>query len=148
MASRYPIYFLDTSIVLLIVRGKELADYIERNYQLRSRPFRPLVSVVSLGEIYTLALRNNWGERKRAVLASLEQELIVVDINRSDVLSTYAEVSCAVPKGTSIGENDLWIAASAKVTGATILTTDKDFDCLYPDHVDRIYINPAEGRPK
>lgn len=29
-----------------------------------------------------------------------------------------------------MGKNDLWIAAAAHVTGATLLTTDADFDHL------------------
>lgn len=29
-----------------------------------------------------------------------------------------------------MGKNDLWIAATAYVTGATLLTTDADFDHL------------------
>lgn len=42
-----------------------------------------------------------------------------------------------------MGDNDLWIAATAKVTGALLLTTDKDFDHLYPVHLQRDWINPV-----
>ena len=46
-----------------------------------------------------------------------------------------------------MGKNDLWIAATAKATGATLLTTDKDFDHLYPGQINRIYIDPASALP-
>ncbi|MCY7311131.1 MAG: hypothetical protein LH619_10160, partial [Chitinophagaceae bacterium] len=42
------------------------------------------------------------------------------------------------PQGKSIktGKNDLWIAATANVAGATLLTTDNDFN-----HLDKTYID-------
>jgi hypothetical protein len=46
-----------------------------------------------------------------------------------------------------MGQNDLGIAAIAKATGATLLTTDKDFDHLHPNHLQRIYIDPASALP-
>lgn len=33
----------------------------------------------------------------------------------------------------NMGKNNLWIAACALATGATLLTTDKDFDHLHPN---------------
>lgn len=35
----------------------------------------------------------------------------------------------------NMGKNDLWIAASAIVLKATLLTTDKDFDHLSPSFI-------------
>lgn len=134
MATEYRHFFLDTNVVLAIIRGKELADYIDRHYSIRANLFRPLISVVTLGELYTLARRRQWGEKKLQHLDLIEQELVVVDINRRDILQAYAEVCCAVP-GKAIGKNDLWIAATTKVTGTTLLTTDKDFLPLSPGQI-------------
>jgi len=41
--------------------------------------------------------------------------------------------------GLSVGKNDLWIAATAKVTESTLVTTDKDFD-----HLEGIYFQLAK----
>jgi len=41
-----------------------------------------------------------------------------------------------------MGKNDLWIAATAAVTGATLLTTDRDFDKLAPRFLAREWIDP------
>ena len=41
-----------------------------------------------------------------------------------------------------MGKNDLWIAATAFVTKATLLTTDKDFDHMHPAFLQRDWINP------
>ena len=56
------IYLLDTSVILPLVRGNELGRYIDRRFGLRSSKQRPLVSVVTLGEVHVLARRNGWGD--------------------------------------------------------------------------------------
>jgi hypothetical protein len=57
-----PIYLLDTSVILPLVRGSALGRYIDQRFRLRSATQRPLVSVVSLGEVRVLAARNGSGE--------------------------------------------------------------------------------------
>jgi tRNA(fMet)-specific endonuclease VapC len=48
--------------------------------------------------------------------------------------------------GTPVGENDTWIAATAHVTGARVLTTDTDFDSLDPTFLARDWIDPKLPR--
>ena len=43
--------------------------------------------------------------------------------------------------GRPLGKNDVWIAATAAVTGARLLTTDKDFDRLDPLFLSRDWID-------
>jgi len=42
-----------------------------------------------------------------------------------------------------MGKNDLWIAATAHVTGATLLTADADFDHLNGAFLNRVLIDDA-----
>jgi len=49
-------FVLDTGIILGYVRGAGYAEYIEKKYRLFSPPNIPLISIVSKGEIYSLAL--------------------------------------------------------------------------------------------
>jgi tRNA(fMet)-specific endonuclease VapC len=74
---------------------------------------------------------------------------VTVDINSDDVIEAYVEVEEAsrrAPGGTILmGKNDLWIAAVTKVTGATLLTCDKDFNHLDPGQISRVYIDPQMG---
>ena len=44
-----------------------------------------------------------------------------------------------------MGKNDLWIAACAKATGATLLTTDKDFDHLDTELLSVEYVDPESA---
>jgi tRNA(fMet)-specific endonuclease VapC len=45
--------------------------------------------------------------------------------------------------GHAMAKNDVWIAATAHVTGAVLLTTDRDFDALHPQLLTLEWINPA-----
>lgn len=95
-----------------------------------------------------LERRLGWGppkvERMREILA----ELIVVDINWEPVMQAYAEIDfwCG-QNGRSLGKNDLWIAATANVTEALLVTTDKDFDPLHGRFLQRQYYDPEATYP-
>ena len=103
---------------------------------------RSLISVVTVGEALALSRRLSWGRSKREALEALLLDLVVVDIS-DEVLDLYAEVDvCLRRAGKPIQQNDMWIAATAIASGAHLLTTDKDFDPLYPAHLDRTWIDP------
>ena len=48
---------LDTNVILYLLRGKAVGQWIRQTYQLDSE--RPLVSMISVGEILALAERQN-----------------------------------------------------------------------------------------
>jgi tRNA(fMet)-specific endonuclease VapC len=135
---------LDTNVLLAFIRAGNLGQRIEEQFQLRSSPFRPLLSVISVGEIHALARRFNWGQSKIDVMATLLDELVWVSIDAEEVIDAYSDVYLACePVGKKIGQNDMWIAATARATGATLLTTDKDFDHLGETLINRIWIDQA-----
>jgi tRNA(fMet)-specific endonuclease VapC len=132
---------LDTNVVLHLLRGNELGVRVDSLFDLRHRADRPLISVVTVGECLALARRWGWGEAKRAALEQLLRELVVVDIQSRDVLERFAELHSWVrANGRALGDNDLWIAATAAVTHAHLITTDADFDPLHPQHLRRTYV--------
>jgi tRNA(fMet)-specific endonuclease VapC len=77
---------------------------------------------------------------------------VTVDINVAEVIDAYVEIdvySQQHPGGArNMGKNDLWIAACAKASGATLLTTDKDFDHLNPGMISVEYVDPASTLPE
>jgi predicted nucleic acid-binding protein len=77
---------LDTNVVLALVRGGTLGQHIDQRFGLRSSRQRPLVSVVSHGEVRVLAQRNRWGEAKLTALSDALDNLVVVDINHPSVI--------------------------------------------------------------
>lgn len=134
---------LDTNVVLHLVRGKATGLALDKEFGLRARPDRPLISVVTVGELLALAARLKWGTKKVALLQELIRELVVVDIRNEPVLKKYAEIDgYLIGKGRKIGDNDIWIAATAAVTGAHLLTSDKDFDPLHDVFLTRLYYDP------
>lgn len=141
-------YLLDTGVLIIYARGKEAAGELERQFQLTQAPFKPVVSVVTVGEVGAFARWRKWSERNLARLHALLSNLVVLDISIPQVLQAYAETAAAcLRNGWAMGNNDLWIAATAHVTGLTLLTTDKDFDPLVGTVLGRVLLDPRTGRP-
>jgi tRNA(fMet)-specific endonuclease VapC len=66
-----------------------------------------------------------------------------VGIDDAEILRAYSVIDAQTTiEGESLGKNDVWIAATAAVTGATLLTTDRDFDRLTPRFIVREWIDP------
>jgi tRNA(fMet)-specific endonuclease VapC len=129
-----PVYLLDTNVVLHLVRGSAVGKELAAAFGLLNSVKRPLVSIVTYGELLLLAARNNWGAEKRAALENALDNLVTVDLNDRAVLSAYVDVqqySRKVPGGSrELNANDAWIVACAKAADATLLTTDRDFSHL------------------
>lgn len=137
-------YLLDTNILLAYVRWQALAQYIEATYQLGKRSQTPIISVVTEAEIRVLAAQNQWGEFKvRMLEEKMLDFLTIVPLPYKDVINAYVEIDDYSRRhGRMMGKNDVWIAATARVENATILTTDHDFDHLHPHLVMREYVDP------
>lgn len=149
------IYLLDTNIIVLNLQKKPLAILIRDELGLEDRTNDAYLSVVSIGEMRSLALQNKWGQSRLATLATYLSNFIALDINVQSVIDRYAEIDAfsqnrltGRPLGTSarnMGKNDLWIAATASFLEITLLTTDKDFDHLHGQFVDVIRIDPKKN---
>jgi tRNA(fMet)-specific endonuclease VapC len=139
--SNSDLLLLDTNILVHWVRQDRTGGHLKSQYALDERTERPLFSTVSEGEIHGLSLCWGWGESKRKSLADLLNELVRFEASLPEVVSAYAQLYWEDQRtGRNTGENDLWIAASAKVIGAVLLTCDRDFLWLSPTHVRVEYI--------
>jgi tRNA(fMet)-specific endonuclease VapC len=127
-------YVLDTSVILNLIRGRELGESIDRAFGLRTAYYRHLVSIVSHGELLVLARRHGWQESKLAALAVALDEVVTLNIDNSAMIEAYVRVeeSCRNAPGgeRKMGQNDMWIAATALHAGLPLITTDKDFRFL------------------
>lgn len=66
--------------------------------------------------------------------------MLIADINIEPIIESYAEIDAYSQNklpgrplpltARNMGKNDLWIAATTSVLGATLLTTDTDFEHL------------------
>jgi tRNA(fMet)-specific endonuclease VapC len=146
-------FVLDTGVVLGYIRAAGYAEYIEKKYAPFVPPNIPLISVVSKGEIYSLAKQFGWGGNKLKTLDELLRKLPTVDISHDQIIQRYSEIDAfslgkdrARPLRSGqtarvMGKNDLWIAATASVLNAALLAIDHDFDHLSSVFLNVIYID-------
>jgi predicted nucleic acid-binding protein len=138
-----PLYFLDTNILIHFVRGTPLWRSISQRYQLLTVVPSPLFSVITEGELQAFALKSNWGSRKRDQLDFILGYFSRQIIDDEKLIRWYATMDEFSERiGHPLGKNDLWIAATAATFGATLLTTDRDFDRLSPQFLTREWIDP------
>jgi predicted nucleic acid-binding protein len=140
LASRSNSNLADTNIL-----ADDLGRQIEQKYRLLANASnaRSLICIVSLGEVRSLAIRWAWGATKLRALEDVLDQFVAIPLEFPGVVESYALIDnfCRT-KGFALGKNDLWIAATARATGARLLTTDKDFDALDPGFLARDYIAP------
>lgn len=128
---------LDTNIIVLMIRNQEFKESFYKKYALLEHDL--IISVVTEGELWSLALQWDWGTKRKLMLAQLLQSFIVYPIRVQSVIQRYAEIDAysqgkwrekGLPLGVSarnMGKNDIWIAATASVLNARLFSLDNDF---------------------
>jgi tRNA(fMet)-specific endonuclease VapC len=130
-------YLIDTNILLALLRDGEKSVQIETDYDLFGNEHTLFISSVSKGEMKSISIQNKWGKPRLLQYENLLQRFIVVPVESEDLIDRYAEID-AFSQGRhealksnfsarNMGKNDLWIAATASVLSAKLLTTDADF---------------------
>lgn len=136
-------YLLDSNILLELARGGERGRMIVAEYHLETTLSSSMVSIITVGEMLALARKFGWGSRKVAALRKMLDQLVWIDINRWEILHAYGEIDHYNRSASvTMGQNDIWIAATAHATRATLLTTDRDFDHLDGNYLTRIWFDP------
>lgn len=140
-------YFLDTNILIHLIRNDSIGSYLKDTYALLLTDPRPLISDVTEGEIRSLALQWNWGKHKKEQMEFFLSYFWRTTISTQDVFEAYATIDAySESVNCPMGKNDVWIAASAYIAQANLLTTDKDFDHLHHTFITRIWIDPQRDR--
>ncbi len=121
------VYLLDTvSFSRLMERHPLLVGRVRQAMQ----QHLVVISATVRGEV-RFGLRRMPRGRRRSYLEATADNLFVLFpcVPVSDtVADAYADVKAiAEQDGTPLGENDLWIAAAALATGATLVSSDTDF---------------------
>lgn len=138
-----PLYLLDTNILVHYVRASTLWERVRDKYQPLTTEPRPIISVVSEGEIRSLATQWEWGQKKPDQMEFALSFFKVTTIHEPKLIHAYAVIDAYCEEiSQPLGKNDLWISATAAVRGARLLTTDRDFDRLVPRFLTRNWIDP------
>jgi len=140
-------FLLDTNICLAIVRGHESYSLIETELSLKRNDTIIMISVVTKAELLSLGKRLGWGNKKLSKLNQLLERFYIIDINNSDhkLIEAYYTIDAfsqgqlkGKPLNNSarnMGKNDLWIASTAYVAQAGLITMDGDFDHLHDEFI-------------
>lgn len=144
MISDSDILVLDTSVVVDVARNNRSGQAILETYSLKNRADRPLISVITTGEMLGIAKLQAWNADKAKVLNELLSEFVKLEIT-PEVVEAYADLValCRTQNHTMGQQNDMWIAATAKVTGAVLLTGDSGFNWLNSQFIRVEYIPRA-----
>ncbi|MBY0547063.1 MAG: PIN domain-containing protein [Candidatus Obscuribacterales bacterium] len=119
---------LDTNVLVHLLRQDYIGEFINNTFGLTQRTMRPFLCEVSIGELHSLAIRNNWGAERIALLVETIQELPTANIVGETIYFRYAQIdNFAHAKGVTMGKNDLWIAAVTSIQMAYLITLDRDF---------------------
>ena len=135
---------LDTNLLLGFARNEPWATHAREKYHLSDPETMVYTSIVCRGEMLALAEKNGWGGKRRSHLEQVLNKIPALDIGRSSILDAYARIDAWTrgkhvssphdappPKPAKpMSQNDLWIAATAHASAATLLSTDTDFKHL------------------
>ena len=125
-------YLADTNILVHLIRDDASGRQIKTQYGLLMLEITPAYCTVTQGEIRSLAYQWNWGFNRMDQMNFLLDYFRAVSIETPDVVEAYAVIdSYSKSVGVTMGKNDLWIAAAARVGGFILLTSDRDFDHLH-----------------
>src|SRR6187431_2299147 len=86
------LYQLDTNILLHLVRDSALARWVEATYSLIRQGASPLISVVTEGEMRSLAIQFGWGSGRVARLDALLARSISAPLDYAGVIEAYARI--------------------------------------------------------
>ena len=127
---------IDTNTLVHWVRQDATGRYLLQQYGLDQRAERPVLPSVVEGEIRGLARCWNWGDARFKRLDEILAELVRVNAGLPGIVEAYADLYYEDQRGgQNTGENDLWIAATARATQAVLLTLDQDFSWMNPSLV-------------
>lgn len=118
-----------------------------------------VTSAVCTGELRALAERNGWGARKREQLERVLQHFPTIGIRSAQVQAACAMINAwtsgvanAAPSSApppqparTLGQNDLWVAATARATRSALMSTDADFKHLSGIWLEFLYV--PQGPP-
>lgn len=139
-------YILDTCILVHYLQNSPLYQMIEKELELTSAEITPIISSVTKGELISFAKQRKWGKDRLDKLNTLLNDINSIDVcfSDNDLQTAYSEIDAFSKRKTldtngnlllgsarTMGKNDLWIAATAKVLDAELITADCDFDHLH-----------------
>jgi predicted nucleic acid-binding protein len=120
-------YVLDASQLIAFLEGRRGSERIESLLARAAETKRPvLMSVVNWGEVFY----SIWRARGEAVAREKLKEIGQLPIEVVEADAGLALAAATLRARHNLPYADCFAAAVAEVRGATLVTGDRDFDCL------------------
>ena len=147
-------FLLDTGVLLGYLREAPWAHAAHERHGLGSAEAMSFTSVICQGELRALSEKLGWGAKRRSALEGVLAGFPALGLT-PDVVRAYARIDAwthgkavtvaGIPPplapAPGMKQNDIWIAAAAHVSQATLLSTDRDFEHLHGIWVDHAYVD-------
>jgi len=142
---------IDSNIIIFMVKNSKFRLFMETHYPLSQYHF--LGCFANEVEPRSMALRRKWGSNKGTYLENIFSDIEFINEVNSEIKDAYVEMEAysmgqhperKLPQGVSakrIGQNDLWIAATAYTENAALLTMDADFLILQNEFIEVLFID-------
>lgn len=138
------LFLLDTNMLLGFSRQAPWAVRAHAEFGLGKPETTTFTSIICRGEMLALAEKNGWGAKRRSRMEAILDRFPTLDISRRPIVDAYARIDAwthgrsvpspvdALPPKPAVPmkQNDIWIAATAHASKATLLSTDRDFEHL------------------
>jgi tRNA(fMet)-specific endonuclease VapC len=144
----------DTNIIIDLIRAGSRLALLEARINPNQEDV--FISIVTVAEARTFAINASWGQKRIDALELLLGNCTVINISDA-IVTKYVEIDTyngrknpylPILAGNPInmGKNDIWIASTASLLDATLVTTDKDFQHLHNVFVQVDYVpRDAQG---
>jgi len=148
----------DTNVILYYLTKHSWASQLDQALKPFEKPQLAIISIVTEAEIKSLAIQRGWGDKKLNQLDEFLSLFLKVPIQSKDLIEAYSLIDSysqhkngahSYPKNftsKNMGKNDIWIAATAKVTNALLITNDNDFDHLNDSFIKVFSLNKEFGK--
>lgn len=102
-----------------VLLDTDVFSYLMKSKDSRADAYRPhvkgktvAVSFITVGELYYGAEKKQWSAENRQNLEEKLKAVVIVPYD-AELCRTFGRIKASLPKGATVGTNDLWIASSA-----------------------------------
>lgn len=135
----------DTSLVGFLAKRRKHPEQFEHwSAELVARLEKAIlaVSVITLAEAEVGYRKSGWSPRKIEQERLRLQSLLLIPLDVA-ILTEWARLKHkSVDSGWNIGDNDLWIAATAAARSLPLATCDRDHGRIEDERVEILYLPP------
>jgi tRNA(fMet)-specific endonuclease VapC len=121
-----PVAVVDTDVASALFRQHYLGRPLKAALSAVVQRYRPLISVITLGEARYGMAKGKWGaERARRLVEFYHRAFVVLPVEE-DVADEYGRLRAATEAvGRPVADNDLWIAATATAVDVALVTLNR-----------------------